>query len=138
MASIPMCLYRIGIRTRQIVRLAGSILLEFPSLVFPSSACYLKQDLESPKDSEAGFPSLSKWTIILITKWPFSLVWQRWKNGALVLQFKFQHLLSGWKLTRVTQMKKVNALTNPYPNPPAVVAILPQDTGYFNRNWEQR
>lgn len=35
-------------------------------------------------------------------------------------------------------MKKVNALTNPYPNPPAVVAILPQDTGYFNRNWEQK
>lgn len=32
-------------------------------------------------------------------------------------------------------MKKVNALANPYPNPPAVV---PQDTGYFNCDWEQR
>lgn len=141
MASIPTCRYRISVRTRQIVRLAGSILREFPSFFFfffPSSACYLKQDLEAPKDSEAGFPSLSKWTIILIIKWPFSLVWQRRENGALVLQFKFQHLLSGWKLTRVTQTKKVIALANPYPGPPAVVALLPPDTGYFKCNWEQR
>lgn len=56
------------------------------------------------------------------------------KNGALVLQFKFQHLLSGCKLTHVTRMKKVNALAKPHPNPPAAAAILPQDTGYFKCN----
>lgn len=55
-----------------------------------------------------------------------------------MLQLKFQHLLLGWKLTCVTQMKKVNALANPYPNPPAVLAMLSQDTAYFNCNWEQR
>lgn len=35
-------------------------------------------------------------------------------------------------------MKKVNALAKPYPNLPAAVAIFPQDTGYFNCNWEQK
>lgn len=59
MASIPMCLYRLSIRTKQVAKLAGSILLEFPSLFFPTSACYLKPGLETPKDSEVGDPSLS-------------------------------------------------------------------------------